>query len=415
VSSIRRTLIAVFASAAAFASLASAAQAASSIPLYASGNAAFAVLGHSCGGIQQKVYETGFAPDGYPTGNVLLSTSCGGSGRGGGYHSTTYTATATVVWTWFGETRSITPSSGPLEATAAEDGHGDRLYNVGTSAYLETGTPPLQAPVAPTGTTAFVGLYEPSENVEYLRLTVGWNEAPETEQLVKDSTVTATPVGSTAPVLSTTTSSNYFREAGIGPVEPNTTYRITVTNTDAEGTSEASAPIELRTPNSDGEAEKEHKGVYCETDKGTVKLTPGITETPTVQTVTVKGTLGECNGGPEGASYTMKFTTSGPVTCALLAGTEEITPTSGALKIKWLPNEEGSSTGTMTFPVGEGTLSGLAGSATGGPVAAAESFSTANVAESFTAYSTCGVPLGKKAIVKPVKAGSFTTGFFEFQ
>ena len=64
---------------------------------------AFAILGHSCGGIQEKAYATGFDPaSGYPTGVVLMSTSCGGSGRGGGYHSTLYSASANVTWDFTG-------------------------------------------------------------------------------------------------------------------------------------------------------------------------------------------------------------------------------------------------------------------------------------------------------------------------
>ena len=77
---------------------------ASAINLEMSQGAAFNVLGHSCGGIKEKVYETGFAASGYPQGNVFMETTCGGSGRGGGGGHTTYTGTASVVWTWLGET-----------------------------------------------------------------------------------------------------------------------------------------------------------------------------------------------------------------------------------------------------------------------------------------------------------------------
>src|SRR5437763_1014161 len=77
--------------------------------------AAFSLLGHSCGGIQEQVYVTGFgsAPGGYPEGDAYLSTRCGGSGRGGGYKTTTYTAAASVVWNWFGQTRSFARLQGP--------------------------------------------------------------------------------------------------------------------------------------------------------------------------------------------------------------------------------------------------------------------------------------------------------------
>ena len=62
---------------------------------------AFSYLGHSCGGIDEQVYATGFDPtNGYPTGDVYLSTTCNGSGRGG--HSTTYSAWAGVTWDFGG-------------------------------------------------------------------------------------------------------------------------------------------------------------------------------------------------------------------------------------------------------------------------------------------------------------------------
>ena len=130
--------------------------------------AAFTVLGHSCGGIQEKVYETGFASNGYPEGNVHMETRCGGSGRGGGGGSTTYTGTATVIWTWLGETWKWGPMAGGLEATPAEDSHGDKLYNVETHAYLEPGSPPYQPPAPPANVKVSQFLTELGER-EYPR------------------------------------------------------------------------------------------------------------------------------------------------------------------------------------------------------------------------------------------------------
>jgi len=385
---------------------------AGTLRLYMGEGPAFATLGHWCGGIKQAVYVTGFSTHGYPTGNAHLETTCGGSGRGGGGHSTTYTATASVEWTWFGETRSYGPMTGTLEAKPAEDGFGDKLYNVGTAAYLETGAPPLKPPSAPTGISASVGLYEPSENIEYLRMAVSWTEAPETEALIKYTTVTATPVGSEAPVLSTTTSSNYFREVPLAPAVPNTTYRITVTNTDAEGTSETSAPIEITSPNSDGEAKKEHPFDACTSNTGTIKMTPGLTETEAVQSITIKGTLSGCEGPnvPESGTYTVKEKTTEPVTCSYLQSSAATpTTTVGTLAVKWLPLEEGTSKGTLTVPVSEVSLVGISGSLKGGPFEAATPIKAASIFESFTGASMCGVPQGPKHIVKAVKAGTFST------
>lgn len=42
------------------------------------------MLGHSCGGIQERAYATGFdGATGAPLGDVYMSTRCGGSGRAG--------------------------------------------------------------------------------------------------------------------------------------------------------------------------------------------------------------------------------------------------------------------------------------------------------------------------------------------
>src|SRR5947209_7694229 len=129
----RKIVVGVLVSTAVAGGLASAASA-GTMRLYLSEGAAFSVLGHSCGGIQQSVYARGFGATGYPIGNVYMSTKCGGSGRGGGYKTTTYTATASVEWTWFGETRAYGPLSGPLEALEATGAYSDRVYNVGTAA-----------------------------------------------------------------------------------------------------------------------------------------------------------------------------------------------------------------------------------------------------------------------------------------
>ena len=79
------------------------AEAASPISLLVSQATAFGYLGRSCGGIQEQAFATGFdASTGFPTGAVYLQTRCGGSGRGGGYHVTTYKAWLTVTWDFTG-------------------------------------------------------------------------------------------------------------------------------------------------------------------------------------------------------------------------------------------------------------------------------------------------------------------------
>ncbi len=412
---LRRAISTAIASALICAWLASAASASSPIRLYLSEGAAFSILGHSCGGIQQQVYATGFAGNGYPTGNVSMSTTCGGSGKGGGGHSTKYTGTASVVWTWFGETRSYGPLQGALEGVSAEDGHGDRVYNVGSAAYLEDGSPPLQAPAAPTGVSASVGLYEAGES-EFLRMAVSWAVAPETAGLIKSSTITATPVDSTAPVLSTTVSS-YWSSGFLQPVQPDTTYSVTVTNTDPEGTSLPSSPVEVKSPNEDGEAEKEHNNVeICEQSTGTIKLSPGLSETPHVQSITIKGELKGCGGplGIESGTYVDHLKTTEEVTCsALVSSSLESSTAAASLSVKWAPTEEGKSKGSLILPLSEVPLTGLSGTLEGGPFGAPTSVSAAAVYESFTGGATCGQAVGKKQ-AKAVKSGSFSTGEVEF-
>jgi hypothetical protein len=390
--------------------------AASPIRLALNEGDAFRVLGHSCGGIQQKVYVNGFAPNGYPRGNAYLSTRCGGSGRGGGGGSTTYTGSASVVWTWFGETRSYGSPAEPggETAVAAEDGHHDRVYNSATAAYLETGEPPLKPPQPPTGVTASIFLSD--EPPEDLRMTVGWTVAPETAPLLKSSTATASPVGSAAPVLSATVST-YFSSTVLQPVEPGTTYRVTVTSTDSEGTSAPSAPVEIKSPNSDGEAEKERKKTEtCTSNGGKISLSPGITETPAVQSMTASGEMKGCEGplGPESGKYVGHLYTTEPITCSSLTSAALEGTKSKSFSIKWLPLEEGTSKGSMVMPLSEAPLIGMSGTLTGGPFAAATNFKAASVFESFTGASLCGVPQGKNKVIKPVKAGVFSTSEVEF-
>src|SRR4030081_3259702 len=58
---------------------------------------AFARLGRSCGGIKQQIFGEGFDASGNVTGYVFAVTRCGGSGKGGGYRTTTYSAWVAVT------------------------------------------------------------------------------------------------------------------------------------------------------------------------------------------------------------------------------------------------------------------------------------------------------------------------------
>ncbi len=210
--------------------------------LVLSQSAAFSILGHSCGGIQEKVYATGWnATTGDPVGDVYMSTRCGR------YVITTYSAWASVTWGFSGSTVSYTKLSGTPTVNptfSSYDAHGDHLYNqavagvvggtqVYTQAYLVVLVPaaPTNVTVTPSG-----GQYE-----------VSWtNDRTAPPALIASSTVTATPVGSTASVVTTTVSGN-GANALIGPLQPQTAYQITVASTDPAGSSPASAPVSITT------------------------------------------------------------------------------------------------------------------------------------------------------------------------
>jgi hypothetical protein len=110
------------------------ASSAATISLTLPQSTAFSFLGHSCGGIQEQVLATGFdASNGYPTGDVYLQTRCGGSGRGGGYHTTTYSAWASATWDYAGavifSSRLAAAPTGLDPALSVFDAFGNEVFN----------------------------------------------------------------------------------------------------------------------------------------------------------------------------------------------------------------------------------------------------------------------------------------------
>ena len=96
--------------------------------------------------------------------------------------------------------------------------------------------PPV--PAAPTGVTAV----QVGDDFQ-----VGWVADPATAALLTSSHVTATPVGSSAPVLDASVPGT-ASSAMVGPLQPQTTYQIVVSQTDAAGTGQPSDPITVTTP-----------------------------------------------------------------------------------------------------------------------------------------------------------------------
>jgi hypothetical protein len=115
---------------------------------------------------------------------------------------------------------------------SATDAYGDRVYNTGTAAYLA-----VPVPAAPTGLVAVqVGD----------QFQVSWKPALVNPAVITSSTLKATSVGSSAPIV-TTTVTGTATSGLVGPLQPQTTYQISVVNTDAAGSSPASSPITATT------------------------------------------------------------------------------------------------------------------------------------------------------------------------
>jgi hypothetical protein len=195
---------------------------------------AFAVLGHSCGGIREQVYVTGFDPaGGYPAGEVHLSTTCSTGGRGS--RPVTFTGWAAVTWDLAGSVISFNALSNapPVNPTfIAVDPYGDAIFNAGAAAYLVVPVP-----------TAAVGVTAVQSGDEFL---VSWTPNSVNPAAITSSILTATPINSVASILTITVAGS--ATAGvISSLQPQTTYQITVVNTTVSGSSPASAPISLTT------------------------------------------------------------------------------------------------------------------------------------------------------------------------
>lgn len=132
----------------------------------------------------------------------------------------------------------------------------------------------------------------------------------------------------------------------------------------------------------------------CTGATGKIKLSPGLTETPAVQNIQIKGELTGCSG--EGAKESYKFQihakTAEAVTCSALSGatsgpgTEEFTPT---ILIK-APGE-GNSSGEVSVQVIEGSGSFSSGPLAGGPFEGGTA--SGSLTQEYTGGATCGQPI----------------------
>ncbi len=148
----------------------------------------------------------------------------------------------------------------------------------------------------------------------------------------------------------------------------------------------------------------------CSGDSGTLTLSPGLTDTPAVQTMKIKGTLTGCTGDPFTESkYTATLKTTGPVSCSVL--TEAGEPATGAAKYKWTPTAKPSK-GTLSMPLTETPDIAFSGQLMTGSYSPLTL--TGATTESYSGGATCGGKVGKKA-AKAVKKGTFRGSAVSFE
>ena len=145
------------------------------------------------------------------------------------------------------------------------------------------------------------------------------------------------------------------------------------------------------------------------TAAGSVKLSPGLTETPQVQNIQIKGTLSGCvsieSTVTEG-KFQIHEKTAGPVTCKAL--TEGAASTEASITLKWKPKpEEGpNSAGSGGVSLIEGPAA-LSGTISSGPFN--EDALGGSLTQAYTGGPTCGQETehkGKKKKGKKVNKGT---------
>ncbi len=293
-----------------------------------------------------------------------------------------------------------------FSCTESEEGPGlesctDSNGGSGTSGVLETSTlGPHTYTVTAKSTDGEIGTASISYTVVLPRAVI---ESPASGGTYLQGAVVATKFSCTeaegGPGLESCTDSNGGSGTS-GVLETSTlgphTYTVTAKSTDGQ-TGTASISYTVVGP------------LACSGNTGTITLKPGLTDTPTVQTMKVKGTLTGCAGTPfTEATYTATLTTAA-VSCPVLKTAGE--PATGAAKYKWTPKTK-TSTGTLSLPLTETPDVAFSGEVTTGPNSPLTFTGTAT--ESYARAAICGVPQGK-GVVKVVNKATFTGSAVTFE
>jgi hypothetical protein len=144
----------------------------------------------------------------------------------------------------------------------------------------------------------------------------------------------------------------------------------------------------------------------CTVTEGKIKLSPGVSETPTVQNVQVKGTLSGCSGEESaftGGKFKLHEKTAEPMTCASLATGVGAAAEENKIILKWTPKGSGNSQGPASLVVTEGT-GALSGLVSEGPFI--EDTISGSLTQSYTGGTECG--LTNKKVKKGTASGTLS-------
>lgn len=153
-----------------------------------------------------------------------------------------------------------------------------------------------------------------------------------------------------------------------------------------------------------GTASASAASTSCEAS-GKIKLSPGLSNNPTVQNVEIKGSLTNCTSIEStvtSGAFQVHFKTAEPISCATLktAGVGAA-PEENKIILKWAG--AGNSQGTASLLITEEPAPALTGSITSGPFEGGAV--SGSLSQSYTGGPTCGVGHGKKK-PKKVSKGS---------
>jgi alpha-tubulin suppressor-like RCC1 family protein len=120
----------------------------------------------------------------------------------------------------------------------------------------------------------------------------------------------------------------------------------------------------------------------CASNRGTLKLSPGLSATPMVQTIKIKGALSDCTGRTfTSTTYTGTLKTAAAMSCAVLNSGQEAT---GFLRLKWTPKAK-PSTAMLSMLVSEAADTSFSGDVS------SSSYSPLPFSGSVTeSYAACG-------------------------